>query len=119
MVAMNFAAIRAACLLGPLGLGAAVALAQTPASAGPSAAPPDQRVVTPEGNVRNDRIQRIVTQDRNAKVEELRVREQTQHITVTPATGAPYEVIPSDTARDATDTRGSSAGKTVWRVLTF
>ncbi len=113
---MNFFVVRVACLMGPMVLCIASALAQTPSPASPTS---DSRVVTPEGNVRNDRIQRIVTQDRNAKVEELRVREQTQHITVTPATGAPYEVIPSDNARDATDTRGSSAGKTVWRVLTF
>lgn len=96
---------------------AGLALAQTPVPA--SAPAVDPRVVTPDGAVRNDRIQRIVTQDRNAKVEELRVREQTQHITVTPASGAPYEVIPADSSRDTQDARGGSAGRTVWRVLSF
>jgi hypothetical protein len=113
------ARISLAVSLSMLSMGSAVAQTQAQSPPTPVAAGADSRVVTPEGTVRNDRIQRIVTQDRNARIDELRVREQTTHIIVTPATGAPYEVIPSDTARDASDTRGSSAGKSVWRLLSF
>jgi len=71
------------------------------------------------------RIQRLVVEDKGARIEELRVRGQTQRIDVTPKTGPirqPYEIIPADGARDMSPngqaTRGA-AGQRVWRVLNF
>jgi hypothetical protein len=70
------------------------------------------------------RIERTVIEDDGARIEELRVRGQTQSITVTPkgAIRQGYEIIPADGARDLSPnlqgTRGG-AGQRVWRVLSF
>jgi hypothetical protein len=69
-------------------------------------------------------VQRIVVEDDGVRIDELRVRGQTQRITVTPkgAIRQPYEILPADGARDLSPngqaTRGA-AGQRVWRVLTF
>ena len=63
--------------------------------------------------------------DEATRIEELRVRGQTQSITVTPKKGAiqkPYEILPANDGRDMSyngqATRGA-AGQRVWRVLNF
>ena len=70
------------------------------------------------------RVQRTVIEDEGSRIEELRVRGQTQRITVTPKVGTfkGYEIITPDGARDLSDgvnpVRGA-AGKRVWHVLSF
>ena len=61
-------------------------------------------------------IQRIVTEDDNVRIEELRVRGQTQRIVVQPksANVRPYEIVPADA-----DPARASAGQRVWQVLDF
>jgi hypothetical protein len=70
------------------------------------------------------KVQHMVIEDEGARIEELRVRGQTQRITVTPKVGvhAGYEIVPADGARDMSEGPGSSrgvAGKRVWNVLSF
>jgi hypothetical protein len=70
------------------------------------------------------KVTRTVIEDEGARIEELRVRGQTQRITVTPKVGTKqsYEIITGDGSRDlsegASSTRGA-AGKRVWHVLSF
>ena len=68
-------------------------------------------------------VQHIVVEDDDTRIDELRVRGQTQRITVTPKSGgASYEVIPANGLRDlpdSADNRSGAAGKRVWRVLNF
>jgi hypothetical protein len=70
------------------------------------------------------KVQRIVVEDDNMRVEELRVRGVTQRIVVRPKTGnaRPYEIVPGDGARDLSsgphDQRGA-IGKRVWNVFSF
>lgn len=73
----------------------------------------------PEPNVKH-----TVIEDDGARIEELRVRGQTQRISVTPKRGGAtrYEIIPADGGRDTSDGAASgrgAAGKRVWPVLTF
>lgn len=69
-------------------------------------------------------IKRTVIEDEGSRIEELRVRGQTQRITVTPKVGTwqGYEIITTDGSRDlsdgATSARGA-AGKRVWHVYSF
>jgi hypothetical protein len=70
------------------------------------------------------KVQLTVIEDDATRIEELKVRGQTQRITVQPKKGGmkPYEIIPADQGRDMSDSAGSqrgAAGKRVWRVLTF
>ncbi len=103
----------------------APALAQTPA---PSAAATPARAIEPGTNPASRRpepaIQRIRTEDAGSRIDEVRVRGETQSITVQPKTNVPaYEVLPSDAAKGggtAPSTTGAgSAGKRVWNVLKF
>jgi len=69
-------------------------------------------------------VKHTVIEDDGARIEELKVRGQTQRITVTPKVGTRqgYEIIPGDGARDLSEGAGSTrgaAGKRVWRVLSF
>jgi len=69
------------------------------------------------------RVQRIVIEDDNARVDELRVRGQTQRIVVHPKRGGKdYEIVIGDASRDLTAGQGSTrgaAGQRVWNVLSF
>ena len=61
-------------------------------------------------------------QDKDTRIDELRVRGQTRRITVTPKAGTRYDVIPADGLRDLPDDGGAThgaAGKRVWHVLNF
>ena len=69
-------------------------------------------------------VKHTVIEDEGSRIEELKVRGQTQRITVTPKVGTHqvYEIIPADGARDMSDSASSTrgaAGKRVWRVLQF
>jgi hypothetical protein len=68
-------------------------------------------------------VQRTVIEDRDTRIEELRVRGQLRRIVVTPkGRGRPYEIVTPEGARDtsvdANNLRGA-AGKRVWNVLSF
>jgi hypothetical protein len=75
------------------------------------------RQLPPEPNV-----QHLVTEDEGARIEELRVRGQTQRIHVQPRKGAAYEVIPEGGGRDTSAGPSSSrgaVGQRVWNVFNF
>ena len=68
-------------------------------------------------------VQRIVVQDDGARIEELRVRGQTQRIVVTPRHGAPYEIVPATRGRDPSQNRAGgqpgAGGQRVWNLFQF
>lgn len=69
-------------------------------------------------------VKRVLIEDDNARIEELRVRGVTTRISVQPkgAGVAPYEIIPLDAGREMPGTVQSSRGATgqrVWHVLSF
>ena len=55
------------------------------------------------------------------RIEELRVRGQTQRIVVHPKKGgAAYEIVPADGARDLSQsTSRAGAGQRVWNLFNF
>ncbi len=67
-------------------------------------------------------VQRSVTEDDAVRIEELRVRGETQTITVTnkqPALrGTGYEVLPTSGARDPSQ-KGQARGQRVWRLFEY
>ena len=70
------------------------------------------------------RVQVTVVEDDATRIEELKVRGQTQRITVQPKKAGikGYEIIPADPGRDRTesaDSQRGAAGKSVWHVLSF
>ncbi|WP_232540049.1 DUF2782 domain-containing protein [Azohydromonas aeria] len=78
---------------------------------------PTQRQPVPE-----PKVQQIVIQDEGNRIEELRVRGQTQRIHVQPRNGAAYEVIPDSGATDIgsdPSSRRGAAGRRVWNVFNF
>lgn len=89
---------------------AAAAFAQT-------ATPP---VDAAPGRAGEPKVEHQVSEDDNVRIEETKVRGQTQNITVhTKRPGVkPYEVIPSSGARDPSQA-GDPAGQRVWNVLKF
>ena len=103
-----------------LALACGPSLAQTapkPAPAAPTA--PAEPTERGEPNV-----QYTVIEDGGSRIDELKVRGQTQHVIVTPKVGLtkPYEIIISPTGRDAFEGTGGArgaAGKRVWNVLNF
>jgi hypothetical protein len=68
-------------------------------------------------------IRRSVIEDDQVKVEELRVRGQTERIVVSPKHGGkPYEIITTPNGRDpggSADGRRGATGQRVWTVLGF
>ena len=96
---------------GPLAL-AGAALAQ-PSAAPVAAEPTPVRAGEPK-------VEHQVSEDDNVRIEETRVRGQTQSITVHSKTAGvkPYQVIPSSAARDPSQP-GDAAGQRVWNVLKF
>jgi len=65
-------------------------------------------------------IRRNVVEDDKVRIEELRVRGQVQRITVSPkASGVrPYEIVPQDPGRDASQNKGLS-GQRLWQFFSF
>lgn len=80
-------------------------------------APAAAQEATPE-----PKVQLTVIEDDSARIEELKVRGQTQRISVQPKGGMKgYEIIPADPGRDTSESANQrgAAGKRVWRVLSF
>ncbi|RYY81067.1 MAG: hypothetical protein EOO24_42835 [Comamonadaceae bacterium] len=79
----------------------------------------------PTGEPRkNQRIERIVTEDGGNRIDELRVGGETQAITVQPKAPVPaYEIQPTDLARsrpaDRRDGLSGGGGQRVWNVFGF
>lgn len=96
---------RVTCLLALLAWLAATPVAQAAGSA-PRSAEPEAR--------------RVVLEDDAVRIEELRVRGQVQKISVTPKTAGarPYEIVPPDASRDASQPR-SLSGQRVWNLFSF
>lgn len=68
------------------------------------------------------KVQYTVIEDDATRIEELKVRGQTQRITVSPKGLKSYEILPANQGRDMSDSVGSqrgAAGKRVWRIFTF
>jgi len=87
------------------------------ASLAASAQEADARKLPPE-----PQVQTTVIEDDATRIEELKVRGQTQRITVQPKGMKGYEIIPANQGRDMSDSAGSqrgAAGKRVWRIITF
>jgi len=81
----------------------------------PPKAPPAEKDGEPK-------VQYTVIEDDATRIEELKVRGQTQRMTVTPKGLKSYEILPADQGRDMSDSAGSqrgAAGKRVWRIFTF
>ena len=77
------------------------------------------RAQTP--NIRSEpEIKRTVVEDDKVRIEELRVRGQVQRIMVSPkASGVrPYEIVPPDASRDASQSKGLS-GQRLWQLFSF
>jgi len=72
---------------------------------------------------KNQKIERLHTEDDGATIDELRVGGQTQSVTVKPKAAVPaYEIQPNDMARTRpADSREGMAGRSqrVWNVLGF
>jgi len=91
-------------------LAAALLLPVLAARADEPAAPPEPAV------------QRQVSEDDNVRIEEVRVRGQTQSITVRNKIrglkGTQYEIVPASGARDPSQA-GNSNGQRVWHLFSF
>ena len=78
---------------------------------------------TPAADPGEPAVKYTVIEGEGARIEELRVRGQTQRITVTPkGRGKPYEIIPpagSQDLQEAPNGVKGAAGKRVWHVLSF
>ena len=103
---------------GPAWAQTAPAPAPTPAPAAPAAAPAEP---TERGE---PNVKYTVIEDGGSRIEELKVRGQTQHVIVTPKVGVttPYEIVISPTGHDPFDGTGgarTAAGKRVWNVFKF
>jgi hypothetical protein len=91
---------------------AGVAVALSPVQAQTPKAQPNTRA-EPE-------VKHSVVEDDRVRIEELRVRGQVQRITVSPkASGVrPYEIVPPDPGRDASQNKGLS-GQRLWQFFSF
>jgi hypothetical protein len=68
------------------------------------------------------KVEHTVIQDKDVRIEELRVRGRTQRITVQPKGMKGYEILPADEGHDMSESAGAqrgAAGQRVWRILTF
>ena len=91
---------------------------ETPAA---KAAPKPAAVESPAKDG-EPKVQYTVIEDDATRIEELKVRGQTQRITVSPKGLKSYEILPADQGRDMSDSAGSqrgAAGKRVWHIFTF
>ena len=70
------------------------------------------------------KVETLIIEDDGARIDELRVRGQTQRIVVKPKRGGKvaYEIITGDGSRDLSsgaNTSRGAAGQRVWHVLSF
>jgi hypothetical protein len=65
-------------------------------------------------------VERKVIEDDGVRIEELRVRGQTQRIVVRSKLGntRAYEIVPHSGGRDVSQDKGST-GQRVWQILSF
>jgi len=85
-------------------------------------APSPETSGKPAANDGEPRVQYTLIEDDATRIEELKVRGQTQRITVSPKGLKSYEILPADQGRDMSDGAGSqrgAAGKRVWHIFTF
>jgi hypothetical protein len=75
----------------------------------------------PPADPREPRVERRVAEDDKVRVEELRVRGESQRIVVRPKSpGAKeYEIVPSSGAVDPSQSYRRPAGASFWRLLNF
>jgi hypothetical protein len=77
-----------------------------------------QQAVPPE-----PKVEHIVVQDEKVRIEELRVRGQTQRVVVKPKNAAEYEIVPAAGGRDPSQNRANgnpgAGGQRVWNILKF
>ena len=73
----------------------------------------------PEGQI-EPAVQHLVSEDDHVRIEELRVRGQTQRLTVqSKEAGVPaYDILQATPGQDPSKDRGA-AGQRVWPVLSF
>ena len=66
------------------------------------------------------KVQRQVSEDDNVRIEELKVRGQTQRIVVKSKLlkGQEYEIVPTSPAHDPSQA-GTSNGQRVWHLFSF
>ena len=114
---MQHVPVLAALLLGLAAVSAAAADAPPPEAPAAASAPH----VRDRGG--DPAIRRSVIEDDQVRVEELRVRGQTERIVVSPKHGGrPYEIITAPNGRDpggSADGRRGATGQRVWNVLGF
>ena|GEM_PF-997924 len=94
----------------------------TTAAKEPSRAPSVEPSKEKAANASEPRVQYTVIEDDSTRIEELKVRGQTQRITVSPKGMKSYEILPASEGRDMSDSAGSqrgAAGKRVWRIFNF
>jgi hypothetical protein len=97
---------------------ALAALALLAAAAAPVCAQPAPASDAAPASRAEPRVQRTVVEDDGARIEELKVRGQTQRIVVhsKQGPGGRYEVLP-DAGREGAGQ--ATAGRRVWNVLAF
>jgi hypothetical protein len=106
---------RLTALLGALLL-ATAAQAQSPAAVGNAST---------GGRGGEPAVQQSVVEDSAVRIDETKVRGQTQRIVVQPKKGPnkPYEIVPDNAGRDASDAASGqgkgAAGQRVWNVRSF
>jgi hypothetical protein len=119
-------AMRCAPLLIPLALACAAAHAQSPVPASPPAALASPQPLQKEEQKMPNRDRTVAHQhveDAAMSIDEVRYGGETQSITVTPKSGArPYQIVPSDGARNFPGALGAAAGpagQRVWKLIDF
>jgi hypothetical protein len=69
------------------------------------------------------RVERTVIEDKDLRIEELRVRGQVQRVVVKPKNAAEYEIVAPPGGRDPSQNRANqqpgAGGQRVWNVLKF
>ena len=107
----------------PAAAGVAQPEAPAPAASGPSAGLPARPGPDAPGREPIEpNVQHIVIEGKNTRVEEVRVRGQTQSITVKNKDAPAYEIVVGDGSRDMSSDAGAqkgAAGQRVWRLLSF
>lgn len=99
------------------------ASAAAPAASQPAAEPAARPGSEPAGREPIEpNVQHIVIEGKSTRIEELRVRGQTQSITVQNKDAPAYEIVIGDGSRDLSSGGGAqkgAAGQRVWRLFSF
>ena len=118
--------MRHATLLLPIVLVCAAAQAQSPAPASPAPGRAGTQSLQKEEQKPSSRDRAVAYQhveDAAMAIDEVRYGGETQSITVTPKSGArPYQIVPSDGARNFPGALGAAAGpagQRVWKLFDF